>query len=346
MNRKDLEGKTVFVTGASSGLGRATALELARLGCNLALIARSEDGLNSLAQEVRSRGGQALVFPIDVTDFEALKEAASGTAREFGGIDIVINNAAVSVYGEADKVPLSEMKRVMDVNYFGQVHTVRATLPFLERSSGVLVGVLSALSKATIPLQSSYVASKHALYGFYGCLKTELIHRKSSVRISLLLASSIASQMFSHAKTYTGYRPQPLAPIYPPERYVKSIVNEVLDPGHERIIGSFGHLAGSFQRFFPKFTHWYQAKTAYSGQRSSEPKGAADGDNLFQPMPETSTVYGPVKPSATINAMEIQLPRVLGAIGLATVAYFLLIRNSGRIGGNDGHRQDERRIAA
>jgi NAD(P)-dependent dehydrogenase (short-subunit alcohol dehydrogenase family) len=271
-------GKSVVITGASSGLGRATALAFAREGARLGLIARSEDALLVLASEIRAMGGRALVFPADVTDPSAIEQAAETFAREHGGIDVWVNNAAVSIYGEADRVPLHEMRRLMDVNFFGQVIGARAALPYLERApgGGVLIGVLSVLSEDCLPLQSTYVASKHALRGFYESFREELAHRGSRVRLSTLLAPSLATPLFDHARTYLGFLPRPLRPVLAPEAYAERLVDEARHPRRG---------PGGLRR---RARAWLN----YRRQLSRVPKAFSDGDNLFAPMPRSSAVRG------------------------------------------------------
>lgn len=321
---KKFSGKTIVITGASSGLGRGAALAFARQGANVGLIARSQDGLATLADEIKSIGSRAIALPLDVTDAESMRRAASRVARTFGRIDVWVNNAAVAVYGEADKVPLEELRRIMDVNFFGQVNGVRAALPFLEESNGRLIGVLSVLSEAATPLQSVYVASKHALFGYYKCLREELAHRRSRVKITTLFVPSIATPLFDHAKTYTGFRPRPLAPIYPPERVVAVLLQEARRsrPKFARVISGFGHLATFLFRNAPALAHWFQGKTGYKAQRSPVPKAASEGDNLYAPMPGWSTVHGSTKAHRLVDRIERSF-RPIAVAGIVAAALWL-----------------------
>lgn len=298
-----MEGKNVVVAGASSGLGRAAALAFARAGADVALLARDEGALAEVCDEVAATGRRAVAVALDVTDEPAVEAAAARIVRELGSIDVWINDAAVSVYGEVQDVPLAEMRRVMDVNYFGQVIGTRAALPHLEAAPGrpVILGVLSVLSEASTPLQSTYTASKHALDGFYRCLAEELAHRRSRVRVGTLFAPSLATPLFDHAKTYTGYRPRPLAPVYPPERYADALVRMALRPRQGVLEGAFAHVATFAFRHLPRLASWFQARTGYRAQRSRTPKRPTDGDNLLAPMPGANAVRGstPVSPSVT-----------------------------------------------
>lgn len=300
MAKGALAGKTVIIAGASSGLGRAAALEFAREGASLGLIARSRDGLVSLRQEILSLqdfSDRCRTYEVDVTDATGMREAAKEAARAFGGIDVWVNNAAVSIYGELDKVPIEDFRRQMDVNFFGQLIGVRSALPFLEHSRGpaTIVGVLSVLSEAAVPLQPVYVASKHALLGMYKSFAEELMHRGSRVRLATVLAPSMDTPFFDHARTYMGYHPKPIPPVYAPERIAKVIVRQALHPRFRVAPTLFGKFAVAMFRGFPGLAMGFESRTAYRAQRSREPKGIADGDNLYRSMPESSAIHGSTK---------------------------------------------------
>ncbi len=321
MVQRRFEGKNVVITGAASGLGRAAALEFARSGANVGLLARDRGALDDVASEVEALGERAIVVPIDVTDAAAMHEAAATIARELGSIDVWVNNAAIAVYGEILEVPLEEMKRVMDVNFFGQVNGVRAALPLLEEAPGapVVLGVLSVLSEAATPLQAAYTASKHALDGFYRCLSEELLHRRSRVRVGTLFVPSMATPLFDHAKTYTGHRPKPLAPVYPPERYARVLVDMAEHPEQRVLRGAFARFATFAFRHVPLLANWFQARTGYAAQRSEERKGPEDGDNVFAPMPTRFGVRGSTPATPLVVPFE-RLAASLSLFGLALVS--------------------------
>ena len=297
--QSDVQQRVAVITGASSGLGRATALELARRGFRLGLIARDAGGLDSLLAEIRSEGSDAVTCVADVTDSDQMQHAAAETVNRFGRLDAWISNAAVALYGETDQVPLNEMRRLMDVNFFGQVIGARAALPFLEmnREPTCLVGILSVLAEAAVPLQSAYVASKHALFGFYKSLACELRHRRSRVRIATYFAPSMATPFFDHAKTYIGFRPRPVAPVFEPERIALRVADLVEHPRFKTVaplsargaVGLFRNFLGPSIRFEGRFGH--------RAQRSSEIKGADAANNLYLPMEGFSRVRGSSAPS-------------------------------------------------
>src|SRR5688500_5696142 len=179
---KPIAEQVVVITGASSGIGREAALRFAARGARVVVSARDYDALEALANEIRSSGGQALAVPADVSDAAQVEELAAGAADRFGRIDTWVNNAAVSAYGTFKSLRLEEFRRVIEVNFFGQVNGCRAALPYLERQGcGALICVGSALSDRAIPLQGAYCAAKHALKGFLESLRTELAHGGSEV---------------------------------------------------------------------------------------------------------------------------------------------------------------------
>lgn len=309
-------GQSVIITGASSGLGRAAALEFAHRGAHVGLIARNREALEEVAREIGRSGGSAMVLPADVTDLGRLQEAAAEFADRFGGIDVWVNNAGISVYGESDQVPIREQRRVMDVNFFGQLHGARVALPYLEnsRANPVIVGVLSVLAEAATPLQSVYTASKHALAGFYKSLQEELIHRRSRVRISMLFAPSLSTPFFDHARTYMGYRPKPVFPVYPVEWYAKVLVDATARREFRVVRSGMSRFAlWAFREALP-VAAWFEGRTGYRSQRSRVPKSAGEGDSLFAPMQGTYGVVGSNR--ATPGWLRIEKFLAIGGIGL------------------------------
>lgn len=322
-------GKTVVITGASSGIGRLTALSLAQHGAQLGLIARSRDGLASLAAEIRDLGGRSYVFPLDVTDAEGMKHAAEQIAAQFGGIDLWINNAGVAVYGLDRDIPLEEFKRVMDVNFYGQVYGVRAALPHLEHSGGQIIGILSVESKIGAPLTASYAASKHALYGYYQSLHSELIYQGSRVKVSTILPSTIATPFFKHSKTRLGVRPSPIPTVYHPKYVVKAIMRAYEHPRFATVVGGEGKKAIFMQRRFPELFLKMQSKFETKSQISSDSKAPEAPNNLYEPVPGTSSILGGEKPSRTADLMEAGGKWILR--GLVFAGLFAILERRRRI---------------
>lgn len=221
----DLEGKRVWITGASSGVGLSAAEAFAKHGADVALSARSEDGLNVAAERVRGYGRRALVLPLDVTDQDALDAAAARIEAEWGGLDVLVPNAAMTVFGPFTDVPKQDFDRTVEISFLGVVNTVRAGLPVLERSPGkpAIVATGSLMSKLPLPAWSSYSASKWAERSFLHTLRIELQAKRSKVTVSMVHPGSIDTPVYRDTPTATGH-----APRKPPEGYHPSVIAEAL----------------------------------------------------------------------------------------------------------------------
>ena len=210
-------GRTVVVTGASAGLGRAIALEFARQGDRVALLARDSGRLKEAADDVERAGGAALALPTDVADWHAVEEAAARVGREYGPGDVWVNNAMASVFGPFSSLSVPEFTRATAVTYLGFVHGTKAALgSMLGRDRGVIVQVGSALAHRAIPLQSPYCGAKHAIVGFTSSLRTELRHQGSQVQVTMVHMPALNTPQFDWVRSYLGRQPQPVAPIYEP----------------------------------------------------------------------------------------------------------------------------------
>ena len=201
----------VVITGASAGIGRATVREFARHGCKVALLARGRAGLEAAAREVEEVGGQALVIPTDVADYEAVERAADQVVSEWGRIDIWVNNAFAGIFSRFMDMSLDEYRRVTDVTYFGQVHGTRAALKHMSpHGSGTIVLVGSALAYRGIPLQSAYCAAKHAIQGFQDSLRVELLAMDSNVRLTMVQLPGVNTTQFDWVRAHTKGAPRPV----------------------------------------------------------------------------------------------------------------------------------------
>src|ERR1051325_2960848 len=200
----DRPEEVAVITGASAGVGRATAREFAKRGCKVALLARGRKGLEGAAREVEEVGGEALVIPTDVAHFDAVQRAADQVVERFGKIDIWVNNAFAGIFSRFMDMSLDEYRRVTDVTYFGQVHGTRAALKhMLPRNSGTIVLIGSALAYRGIPLQSAYCAAKHALQGFQDSLRVELLAMDSHVRLTMVQLPGLNTPQFDWVRAHT-----------------------------------------------------------------------------------------------------------------------------------------------
>lgn len=233
-----LRDKRVLVTGASSGVGYAAALAFAREGADVALLARGREGLERTAKDVRASGRRALVVPADVTDSAAVERAVQDVERELGGLDVVVLNAAATVFGPFRSVTAEDFDRTVEVSFLGAVNTVRATLPLLERSHGAIVATGSINSKVPLPNFSSYSAAKHALRGFLGSLRIELRAQRVPVTVSMLHPGAIDTPVWERTATATGHLPRRPPEGYTPQTIARALVGLTLDPRPEVTVGA------------------------------------------------------------------------------------------------------------
>src|SRR3954465_7914981 len=213
------------ITGASAGIGRATAREFAKRGDAIALLARNEDGLEAAAREVRELGGRALAIPTDVADVAQVEAAAERATRELGEIDVWVNDAMASILAPTWDIEADEFRRVTEVTYLGQVYGTMAALKRMRpRNAGAIVQVGSALAYRGIPLQSAYCGAKHAIRGFTDSVRTELMHEQSNVKITTVHLPALNTTQFGLARTKMPRKPRPVAPVFQPEVPARAIV--------------------------------------------------------------------------------------------------------------------------
>jgi NAD(P)-dependent dehydrogenase (short-subunit alcohol dehydrogenase family) len=285
--------EVVAITGATSGVGRATAARFAREGANVALLARGGDGLEAAAKDVESLGGTPFAFTVDVVEPDQVEAAAAAVEERFGRIDVWINDAMTTVFAEVKDISSEEFRRVMDVNYLGAVNgTLAALKRMLPRDRGAIVQVGSALAYRSIPLQSAYCASKHAVQGFTESLRCELLHQKSKVRLSIVHLPGLNTPQFDHSKSRMPKKAQPVAPIYQPEVAADGIFWAAHHRRHEVWIGGSTVATILANRVIPRLLDRYLARTNYQAQQSDEPEDPGRPDNLWHPVPGDRGAHG------------------------------------------------------
>src|SRR5207249_2574199 len=250
--RKIPRPRTTVITGASAGVGRAAALEFAREGARIGLIARGRAGLDAAKSEVEQLGGSALVVPVDVADAEAVESAAEQIEQQLGPIDVWVNNAMASVFSPIKEMTAAEFKRVTEVTYLGFVYgTLSALRRMLPRDRGSIVQVSSALAYRGIPLQAAYCGAKHAIQGFTESLRCELLHDKSNVRVTMVQLPAMNTPQFSWVKSRLPREPQPVPPIYQPEIAAEAIIYAAYHKHREMEVGMPTVVAVEGNKVFP-----------------------------------------------------------------------------------------------
>jgi NAD(P)-dependent dehydrogenase (short-subunit alcohol dehydrogenase family) len=280
---RSLGEQVIVITGASSGIGLVTAKQAAEQGACVVLSARNGRDLEHAVSEIRRHGGRAIQVATDVSDPHQVDALADAAIAEFGRIDTWVNNAAVSMYGRITDLPIEDMRRQMDVNYWGQVYGSRTAVRHLRERGGALINVGSALSDRAIPLQGNYCAAKHALKAFTDALRMELEEEGVPISVSLVKPASIDTPFFEKAKTYLGVEPQPVPPVYAPEVVSKVILEAAQRPIREIIAGGAGAKL-SAARFAPRLADKYMERWTFDSQKTDMPAGPGRGDNLYAPV--------------------------------------------------------------
>jgi Short-chain alcohol dehydrogenase of unknown specificity len=283
--RNSAEVKTVVITGGSAGVGRAVALAFARRGWRIGLLARGRKRLDVVAAEAAALGGQVTAIPVDIADAEAVRLAADRLVSAWGQIDVWINNAMVTVFGPVDKVSPDEFRRVTEVTYLGQVHGTMAALGHMKRAGGgTIVCIGSALAYRSIPLQAAYCGAKAATRGFIDSLRSELIHDKSPIRLTMIHLPAVNTPQFSWARCKMEHAPRPVAPVFAPEAIAEEIYRGAIEAPRELWVGmpTAKTIIGGLT--LPGLTDWMAASQAYEGQFDDQPVSPSRRDNLFDPV--------------------------------------------------------------
>ncbi len=322
------EGKVVVVTGASSGIGRAITRAFADEGADLGLVARSDEALENAASEVRAAGGRALVLRLDVSDAQAVDDAASRVEAELGPIDIWVNNAMVSVFSPISKMTADEFKRVTDVTYLGYVYgTISALQRMRQRDRGTIIQIGSALAYRSIPLQSAYCGAKAAERGFTDSLRTELLHENSNIKVSTLQLPAVNTPQFNVVKTRMPGRPQPVPPVYQPEMIAEAALWAAEHHPREMVIAGSALKALIGQKFIPGLLDRYLANFGVSSQQSDIPVEPNRPDNLYDPVPGDRGARGSIDvpvndwaPQLTARMHPVAVASIISATGVAAIA--------------------------
>ncbi|MBL6456601.1 SDR family oxidoreductase [Belnapia sp. T6] len=319
MARARMTEQAVVVTGASAGVGRATALAFARRGARLALIARGTEGLEVARREAEAAGAaQAIVLPADTADAEAVLAAGDRAAAALGGIDIWVNCAMATVFGPVVETSPEEYRRVTEVTYLGYVHGTLAALRHMRpRDAGTIVQVGSALAYRAIPLQSAYCAAKFAIRGFTDSLRCELHHDRSRIRLTMVQLPAVNTPQFDWARSHMDRRAQPVPPIHQPEPVAERIVQAALQAPRELWVGGPSVHAILGEMAAPGLLDRLLGRKGYSGQLSAEAERPGRDDNLLTPLPGDHGTHGRFDAEARTRVGAYDPAWLRGAAGAA-----------------------------
>ena len=293
MQLKSISEQVVAIVGASSGIGRETALQFARKGASVVVSARNELGLNSLVAEIQATGGEAKAISGDVADFERVKAIADYTVEQYGRIDTWVHCAATGILAPFEEITPEEFKRVIDVTLMGQVYGAMAALPYLKQAGrGAMIHVSSMEGRRALPLQSPYSTAKHGLEGFLESLRVELQHEKIPISVTSIKPAVINTPFYNHVLTKLGVKPTGLPPYYSPKLVAEAILHTAEHPTRDFIVGDVGRILDLCQRLSPELMDALLVAVGFTGQRTSEPKSADGQNNLYAPMDGYTQVEG------------------------------------------------------
>lgn len=332
---RQIAGQVVVLTGAGSGIGRETAVEFACRGADLVLAARNDEALQTLRREVERLGGRALAVPTDVSDFDQVTALASRAVERFGRIDTWVNNASVSTYGTVEHTEVAEIRRVIEVNLLGEIHGMKAALPYLRRTGGTLINVSSSLAKRAVALQAAYCAAKHGVVAFGEALRLELRDGGVPVHVVDVLPSSINTALFEHARSKTGVLPQPIPPVYEPRVVAETIVSAAQRPVRQVFVGGAGRLLDLGQRISPELVDRYLLGPGriIDKQLTDEPSDGLDNLDEHSHGPGQATGrFGHRSKSTSLYTRWLGLHPARGrsAAALTLAAAIVLVRRAGK----------------
>jgi len=307
MNAKS-SPEVVVITGASAGVGRATAVRFARAGARLGLVARDRARLLDAQREVEENGGRAIIVVGDVADPATTERLAAETEAAFGPIDIWVNNAMASVYSKIWEMLPAEFKRVTDVTYLGYVYGTQAALRrMLPRDRGTIVQIGSSLAYRSIPFQSAYCAAKHAIHGFTDSLRSELIHDQKHIEVTMVQLPSMNTPQFVWVKSRLPQAAKPPAPIYQPEIAAEAIYWSAHNPRREFYLGVLTSIGIKVNKLAPGFLDRYLSTRSFG--KTNEPRDPNAPDNLWAPVSGDFDAHGPFDDEAKERSLQFELSK-------------------------------------
>ena len=293
MKLKPAEEQVVALMGASSGIGRETALRFAGRGAKVVVAARSKEGLDSLVEEIRSAGGEATAVVAEVADFEQVRAVAQRAVDEYGHLDTWVHLAAVGLYATFEQTTPEEFERVIQINLMGQVYGAMAALPHIKREGrGALVHVTSVVARRAVPLQSAYCAAKHGVDGFLESLRVELRREGWPIGVTNVMPAAINTPFFDKARTKLGVKPKGFPPMYAPGVVSDAIIHAAEKAPREIVAGGAGKGMILGQRLSPRLMDAIMLPGGFGSQQTDEPKPEDAPDALFEPVEDQDRVEG------------------------------------------------------
>ena len=292
INLKPIATQVVVVFGASSGIGRLTALELAKKGAKVCVAARSEDGLKSLVAEIEENGGETFYVLADAAEFDQVQAVAEKTVERYGRLDTWVHSAGAFIFAPFTETEPDEYERLIKVNLLGQIYGAKAAFPHLEKRGGALIHITSVEAWRTVPLQSAYGASKHGVYGFLQALRVEFAHNEIPVAVTQILPAAINTPIYDKGRNKMPFKPRPAPPIYHPQIVVDAILYAAENETKDLIAGGAGAGVVGAERLSPRLTDWIMEKVGFIGQKTDIPSSGDYKGNLFEPLGEFDTVEG------------------------------------------------------
>ncbi len=342
---RPLPEQVFVITGASSGIGLVTAKRAAAAGARVVLAARNERDLSAAVKQIRDTGGRAIHHVVDVSDIEAVERLGQAAIAEFGQIDTWVNNAAVSIYGRCTEIPLADLRRQFDVNYWGQVHGMLTAVRHLRERGGALINVASAVADRAIPLQGNYCATKQAIKAFTDTLRMELEEEGVPISVTLVKPGSIDTPLFKKSKSFLGVEPQPIPPVYAPDVVAGVILEAAQRPIRDIIAGGMGKVVSLGEKMSPRLTDKYMERSTFESQKTDEALEAGRADNLYAPVEhdggERGQFQGRVHDRSVYTGAVLH-PKRTTLIGSVAIAAILSARRMAKHSKHNHERQTPR----
>ena len=326
MKLKPIKDQVIVITGASSGIGLATALEAGKRGAKVVLASRDAEDIQKAADQITDAGGQAIAVVADVGDQGAMESLAERAVVAFDRIDTWVNNAGVSIYGALQEVPLDDARQLFETNYWGVVHGSLAAIPHLKLHGGALINLGSELSETALPLQGHYAASKHAVKAFTDTIRMELHKEGAPVSVTLIQPAAIDTPYPEHAMNYLGVEPKHMPPVYAPEIVANAIL-ECAQSHHRNLrVGGAAKMFTVMEKTMPIVGDKFKEHSAFDGSKTDRPP--LDDDTLYAPRPNDGRVRGNYEghvakrsfyTAAALNPMKALLGAAVLGIGIAGV---------------------------